>query len=92
MKEVKSSEDLRKITSLVRLNILSFTPFCRICGVYDNHHHLSCKDCNKCLCVNKGSVFINSKTNKPYCFNCRLILAKGINNVSFQLVSLKNFV
>lgn len=76
---------MNKITSLVRLNIIDFVPLCPVCKVYDTHECVQCKDCEKDICLNLGSVFVNSRNNEVLCFNCRILLIKK-TNTSFKLL------
>lgn len=76
---------MNTITSLVRLNITEFVPLCPVCKIYDTHECIQCDDCEKELCLKLGKVFINSKNNKPYCFDCRISLIKQ-TNTTFELL------
>lgn len=72
------------VSSLIKLNILEFTPLCNICNIY-GHGILNCCVCNKELCIDIGSIYIQTVDKKPICFNCRLDKLHSEKNCSFIL-------
>lgn len=62
---------MKHVTSLIKLNILDFTPLCHICNIF-GHTHIPCGFCGKMLCREYGLIFMETKSSRVICYNCRM--------------------
>lgn len=68
--------------------LYQYSPLCRKCNIF-GHNVVKCNYCNSDLCLDLGSVYINSKNSNYICYKCRinLINESQLGNVcSFQII------
>ena len=75
---------MRHVSSLILLNVLEFSPLCKVCNKF-GHDCVKCIDCKKSICLNIGSVWVCSIDNNPICSDCRKCRIRK-NNCSFTLI------